>query len=63
VAILISPSRIKLRYTTRLQFTKETDKCANNIIEYEAIMLALPKLRVIRVQRCVMRIDSKVVSS
>jgi hypothetical protein len=31
VVTLISLSRIKLRYTTRLQFTKETDKCTNNI--------------------------------
>jgi hypothetical protein len=34
-AILISPLGIKLRYTTRLQFTKETDKCTNNIADYE----------------------------
>jgi hypothetical protein len=33
LTILISPSRIKLRYAVRLQFTKETDKCTNNIAE------------------------------
>jgi hypothetical protein len=33
LTILISPSRIKLRYAVRLQFTKETDKCMNNIAE------------------------------
>jgi ribonuclease HI len=38
---LTSPSRIKLRYTAILQFINETDKCTNNIIEYEAIMLGL----------------------
>jgi hypothetical protein len=58
---LISPSRIKLRYVAWLQFTKDTHKCTNNIA-YEVIMLGLHKLRVIRVQRCVLRIDSKVVS-
>jgi hypothetical protein len=30
-AILTSPSGIKLRYAARLQFSKETDKCSNNI--------------------------------
>jgi ribonuclease HI len=62
-AILISPSGIKLRYAARLKFTIETDKCTNNIAEYEAILLGLRKLRAIRIQRCVVRIDSKVLSS
>jgi ribonuclease HI len=62
-SILISPSEIKLRYAARLQFTKETDKCTNNIVEYEVIMLGLHKVRAIRVHRCVVRTDLKVVSS
>jgi hypothetical protein len=37
--ILISPSGIKLRYTARLQFNSEADKCANNIAEYKTILL------------------------
>jgi ribonuclease HI len=61
-AILISPSGIKLRYVARLQFNNEADKCTNNIAEYEAILLGLHKLRVIRVQRCTLRTDSKVVA-
>jgi hypothetical protein len=40
-AILTSPSGIKLRYAARLQFASETDKCTNNITEYEAILLGL----------------------
>jgi ribonuclease HI len=60
--ILTSPSGIKLRYATRLQFSKETNKCTNNIAEYEAIPLGLRKLRAIGVQRCILRIDSKVVA-
>jgi ribonuclease HI len=60
--ILTSPSRIKLRYTARLQFNNEADKCTNNITEYEAILLGLRKLRVIDVQRCILRVDSKVVA-
>jgi ribonuclease HI len=43
-AILISPSGIRLRYTAWLQFTVETDKCSNNIAEYEAVLLGLHKL-------------------
>jgi ribonuclease HI len=45
-----------------LQFNSEADKCTNNIAEYEAILLGLHKLRVIRVQRCTLRTDSKVVA-
>jgi ribonuclease HI len=52
-SILISPSGIKLRYAARLQFASETDKCTNNIVEYEAILLGLRKLRAIGVQICV----------
>jgi ribonuclease HI len=46
----------------RLQFNKETDKCTNNITEYEAILLGLRKLRAIRVQRCILHTDSNVVA-
>jgi hypothetical protein len=46
-AILISPLRIKLRYTARMQFNNEVDKCTNNIAKYEAILLRLCKLRAI----------------
>jgi ribonuclease HI len=60
--ILISPSRIKLHYVARLQFTNEADKCTNNITEYEAIMLELHKLRAFGLQTCVLHTDSKVVS-
>jgi hypothetical protein len=48
-AILMSPSGIKLRYATRLQFTTETDKCSNNIVEYKVVLLGLCKLRAIGV--------------
>jgi ribonuclease HI len=58
--ILTSPSGVKLCYVARLQFCKETDKCTNNITEYEAILLGLHKLRAIRVQRCILHTDSEV---
>jgi ribonuclease HI len=43
-AIVVSPSGMKLRYAARLQFTKKTDKCTNNIVEYEIVLLGLQKL-------------------
>jgi ribonuclease HI len=61
-AILISPSRIKLCYAARLQFTKEADKCTYNVADYEAILLGLFKLRAISVQTCVLHTNLKVVS-
>jgi ribonuclease HI len=60
---LISHTGIKLRYTTRLQFTTEANKCTDNIIEYEAIWLGFHELRGIGLQTCILCIDSNVVSS
>jgi ribonuclease HI len=60
--ILTSPPGIKLYYAARLQFSKETDRCTNNIAEYEAILLGLCKLRAVGVQRCILHTDSKVVA-
>jgi ribonuclease HI len=63
-AILTPPSGIKLlcrESPSRLHFSKETDKCTNNITEYEAILLGLRKLRAIGAQRCILRTDSNVV--
>jgi ribonuclease HI len=51
-----------LRYATRLQFTRHTNKCTNNIVEYETVLLGLHKLRAIGVQSCVLKIDSKVIA-
>jgi hypothetical protein len=59
-AILTSPSGIKLCYAARFQFSKEIDKCTNNIVEYKLILLGLHKLRVIGVQRCILHTYSKV---
>jgi ribonuclease HI len=53
---------IKLRYAARLQFNNEVEKCTKNIVEYEAILLVLHKLRPIGVQRCTLRTNSKVVA-
>jgi hypothetical protein len=61
--VLISPSRIKLCYAARLQFTKEADTCTDIITEYKAILLGLHKLRAVGFQTCVLCTDLKVVSS
>jgi ribonuclease HI len=60
--ILLSSSGIKLRYAARIQFNKESDMCTNNIAEYEAMLLGPRKLRAIRVQKCILCTDSKVVA-
>jgi ribonuclease HI len=50
-----------LCYAARMQFNNESDKCTNNIAEYEAILLGFRKLRAIRVQKFILRTDSRVV--
>ena len=55
--ILTSPFGIKLRYVARLEF-----QCTNNSAEYEAIILALSKLRALLVRRAVIKTDSQVIS-
>jgi ribonuclease HI len=44
-AIITDPSGAKYRYAARLRFALKTDKCTNNIAEYEAAILRLCKLR------------------
>ena len=55
--IIISPSRVKMKYATRLEF-----QCTNNIVEYEAILLGLRKARAMGIQRLIIKIDSQVVA-
>ena len=62
-AILNSPSGIKLRYAARLEFGKSTDRCTNNIAEYEAVLLGLKKEKALGVQNCIIKTDSKVVAA
>lgn len=49
------------RYTARLSFTNDSDKCTNNITEYKAIILGLRKLRATGVRTDITRIHSKIV--
>jgi hypothetical protein len=46
-----------------MQLNNEADKCTNNIVEYEAILLGLHKLMAIAVQRCILCTDYKVVAA
>jgi ribonuclease HI len=61
-AIITSPTGIKYRYAARLSFALESDRCTNNIAEYEAVILGLCKLRALGVTTCIIRTDSKVVA-
>jgi ribonuclease HI len=62
-AIITSPTGVKHRYATRLSFALESDRCTNNIAEYEAIILGLRKLKALGVTTCIVKTDSKVVAS
>jgi ribonuclease HI len=61
-AIITSPTGIKHRYAARLSFALESDRCTNNIAEYEAVILGLRKLRALGVTTCIVKTDSKVVA-
>jgi ribonuclease HI len=56
-AILISPSKIKTFYAARLEFN-----CTNNIVEYEAFLLGLQKLRAMGIRREVLKSNSQVIT-
>jgi ribonuclease HI len=60
-AVITSPTGVKHRYAARLSFALESDRCTNNIAEYEAVILNLRKLRALGVTTCIIRTDSKVV--
>jgi ribonuclease HI len=62
-AVITSPIGVKHRYAARLSFALESDRCTNNIAEYEAVILGLRKLRALGVTTCIIKTDSKVVAS
>jgi ribonuclease HI len=59
---ITSPTGVKHRYAARLSFALESDRCTNNIAEYEVVILGLRKLRALGVTTCIIRTDSKVVA-
>jgi ribonuclease HI len=58
VAVLKSPSGIKLRYALRLN----CDNCTNNMAEYEGLLLALRKARAVGARRLVILTNSELVA-
>jgi ribonuclease HI len=61
-AIITSPIGVKHRYAACLSFALESDRCTNNIAEYEAVILGLRKLKALGVTTCIVKTDSKVVA-
>jgi ribonuclease HI len=61
-AVITSPTGVKHRYATCLSFALESDRCTNNVAEYEVVILGLRKLRALGVTTCTIKIDSKVVA-
>jgi ribonuclease HI len=55
--ILISPSKIRTFYAARLEFN-----CTNNIVEYEALLLGLRKLKAMGIRRAILKSDSQVIT-
>jgi ribonuclease HI len=60
--IITSPTGVKHRYAARLSFALESDRCTNNIAEYEAVILGLRKLKALGLTTCIIKIDSKVIA-
>jgi ribonuclease HI len=56
-AVLVAPSKVRTCYATRLDFS-----CTNNIVEYEALLLGLRKLKAMGIRRVVLKTDSQVIS-
>jgi ribonuclease HI len=56
-AVLVAPSKVRTCYAIKLDFS-----CTNNIVEYEALLLGLRKLKAMGIRRAVLKIDSQVIS-
>jgi ribonuclease HI len=56
-AVLVAPSKVKTCYAAKLDFN-----CTNNIVEYEALLLGLCKLRAMEIRRAILKTDSQVIS-
>jgi ribonuclease HI len=60
-AIITSPAGIKLRYAARLDYKDPSDRCTNNTIEYEALLLGLRKVRALGASNFLVKCDTKVI--
>jgi ribonuclease HI len=61
-AFITSPTGVKHRYAARLSFALDSDRCTNNIAEYEAVILGLRKMKALGVTTCIIKTDSKVIA-
>jgi ribonuclease HI len=52
-AVLVAPSKVRTCYAVKLDFS-----CTNNIVEYEALLLGLRKLKAMGIRRAVLKTDS-----
>jgi ribonuclease HI len=59
-AIVTSPAGIVIRYAARLDFANDVHS-TNNTIEYEALLLALRKMKALGQQTFFIKTDSKVI--
>jgi ribonuclease HI len=57
VAVLVAPSKVRTCYAAKLDFS-----CTNNIVEYEALLLGLWKLKAMGIRREILKTDSQVIS-
>jgi ribonuclease HI len=56
-AVLVAPSKVKTCFAVKLDFS-----CTNNIVEYEALLLGLRKLRAMGIRRAILKTDSQVIA-
>jgi ribonuclease HI len=56
-AVLVVPSKVRTCYAVKLDFS-----CTNNIVEYEALLLGLRKLKAMGIRRAILKTDSRVIS-
>jgi ribonuclease HI len=55
--VLVAPSKVRTCYAIKLDFS-----CTNNIVEYEALLLGLRKLKAMGIRRAILKTDSQVIS-
>jgi hypothetical protein len=56
-AVLVAPSKVRTCYAIKLEFS-----CTNNIVEYEALLLGLRKLKAMGIRRAILKTNSQVIS-
>lgn len=60
--MIISPSGLRTKFAARLEFPKQEFKVTNNVAEYEALLLALRKMKAVGQPNFIVKSDSKVIA-